>query len=246
MRLLLANPNTTAGITALMADAARAVAAPGTEIRPATAAFGAAVIGSRMEMAIAEHATLALVAREAEACDAVIIAAALDSALRAVRQMLPVPVLGLTQAAIHVANLTGGRFGMVVSAPRVGAVMREMVEGYGLATRLAGIRAIGSEAAAVYADPDAATAAIAAAARRLVEEDGAEAVVLIGAVMAGMPGRIGAEVPVPVIEGVSAAVALAEGLVRLGLRQPAAGSFAPPGRRMVSGVDAALAGRFGE
>ena len=67
---------------------------------------------------------------------------------------------------------------------------------------------------------------------------------LIGAVMAGMPARIADRVPVPVIEGVSAAVVLAEGLARLDLRKPALGSFAPPGRRAVAGIDPALAARF--
>lgn len=244
MRILLANPNTTEGITALMATTARAVAAPGTEIKPVTANFGAAVIGSRMEMVVGDYASLTLVAREAEGCDAVIVAAAIDSGLRAIKQMLPVPVLGLTEAAIHAANLTGGRFGLVVSSPRVAAVMREMVEGYGLGTRLAGIRAIGSDAAAVYGDPEGSARAVTTVACQLAEDDMAEAVVLIGAVMAAMPARIADRVPVPVIEGVSAAVALIEGLARLGLRKAAQGSFSPPGRRSMTGVDAALEARF--
>lgn len=244
MRILLANPNTTEGITALMAAAVRATAAPGTEIKPVTAGFGAAVIGSRMEMVVGDYASLSLVAREAEGCDAVIVAAAIDSGLRAIKQMLPVPVVGLTESAIHAANLTGGRFGLVVSSTRTGTVMREMVEGYGLGSRLAGIRALGSDASAVYGDLEGSARAITTAACLLAEEDHAEAVVLIGAVMAGMPARIADRVPVPVIEGVSAAVVLAEGLARLNLRKPALGSFAPPGRRAVAGIDPALAARF--
>ena len=56
MRILLANPNTTQAVTDMIAARAREAAAPGTEIVPATARFGARVIGTRAEMAIAEHA----------------------------------------------------------------------------------------------------------------------------------------------------------------------------------------------
>jgi allantoin racemase len=241
MRILLANPNTTEGITALMAAAARATAAPGTEIKPVTAGFGAAVIGSRMEMVVGDYASLALVAREADGCDAVIVAAAIDSGLRAIKQMLPVPVVGLTESAIHAANLTGGRFGLVVSSTRTGAVMREMVEGYGLGSRLAGIRALGSDAGAVYGDLEGSARAITTAACLLAEEDHAEAVVLIGAVMAGMPARIADRVPVPVLDGIAAGVGLCEMLVRLQAAKPRAGSLAHPGPRPTVGLAGPLA-----
>jgi allantoin racemase len=244
LRLLLANPNTTESITGLMAKAARAVASPGTSIKAATADFGAAVIGSRMEMVIGDYASLSLIAREAEGCDAVIVAAALDSGLRALKEMLPVPVLGLTQAAVHAACLMGGRFGLVVSSARVATVMEEMIEGYGLASRLAGVSWVGADPTAIYADPGGSAAKIAECARGLVTQKRADAIVLIGAVMAGIPDRIRDEVPVPVIEGVTAATVLAEGMVRLGTRMATAGSFAAPARRAVTGIPTELETRL--
>ena len=105
MRLLLANPNTTQSVTDTIAAAARAAAAAGTEIVPATARFGGRVIGTRTEMAIAEHAALDLLARE----------------------MLAIPVLGLTESALHVACLTGGRFGTITISRRSAWPLREMV-----------------------------------------------------------------------------------------------------------------------
>jgi Asp/Glu/hydantoin racemase len=81
-------------------------------------------------------------------------------------------------------------------------------------------------------------------ANRLVTEDHVEVVILIGAVMAGIPERIQDRVPVPVIEGMSCAVPLAEALARIGIARPHAGSFAPPVGRAVSGLSEALAARF--
>lgn len=244
MKILLGNPNTTAAITDAIAAAARTVASPGTEIKAATGRFGARVIGTRVEMAIGDHASVDLMAREAEGCDAAIIGASIDSGLRAVREMLPIPVLGITEAALHTACLLGGRFGLVVMGPRAAVTTREIVEGYGLHGRLAGIQALGALPSDILHDPAAAVAPLAQAANRLVEDYLAEVVVLVGAVMAGMPARVQPTVPVPVLEGVSCAVPLAEGLVRLNLPKPRAGSFAALPKRELVGVGDAIAARF--
>ncbi|MDA8253713.1 MAG: aspartate/glutamate racemase family protein [Rhodospirillales bacterium] len=245
MRLLLANPNTTQAVTDTIAAAARAVAAPGTEIVPATARFGARVIGTRTEMAIAEHAALDLLAHAAPGCDAVIIGASIDSGLRAAREMLAVPVLGLTESALHVACLTGGRFGTVTLSRRSAYPLREMVEGYGLAARCGGMRAADANPLDLLAAPERVADLIVAEAERLVADDMVDCVVLIGAVMAGMPARVQPRLPVPVIEGVRCAVALAESLVRLQLPRPRAGGYAALPRRDLIGVSEALAARFG-
>jgi allantoin racemase len=239
MRIVLANPNTSAGVTDAIAAAARSVASPGVEIKPVTARFGARVIGTRTEAAVAEHAVLELLAREAEGCTAAIIGASLDSGLRAAREMLTVPVLGLTEAALYVACLGGGRFGAVTLGRRNLPVLREMIEGYGLAQRCGGLRAVEAGPLELLDAPERLAALIGEAAADLVEREMVEAVVLIGAVMAGMPVRVQPRLAVPLIEGVRAAVVLAEALVRLGLPKPAG----LPRRELV-GVDPALAARF--
>ena len=61
-----------------MASAARAVAQVSTEIVPVTGNFGARVIATRTELAIAEHATIDLLAEHAPGCDAVLIAVSYD------------------------------------------------------------------------------------------------------------------------------------------------------------------------
>lgn len=243
MRILLANPNTTQAVTDAIAATARGAAGPGVEIVPATARFGAGVIGTRAEMAIAEHACLSLLAAEAPGCDAVIIGASLDSALRAAREMLDVPVLGLTESALHVACLAGVRFGCLTTNARSAATLGEMVALYGLTGRCAGIGTLQTTPLDILRDPAGMEAAILAGIARLIEQ-GADCVVLIGAVMAGMPARVQARAEVPVLEGVACAVPLAEMMVRLALPKPRAGSFAAFGARPTVGLDAALAARF--
>jgi allantoin racemase len=244
MRLLLANPNTTQAVTDTIAAAARAAAAPDTDIRAVTGRFGARVIGTRTEMAIAEHAALDLLAREADGCDAVVIGASVDSGLRAAREMLAVPVLAITEAALHVACLTGGRFGTITLSRRSAYPLREMIEGYGLTARCGGMRLVDVSPLDLLADPDRVGALIAEQANDLVQRDMVDVVVLIGAVMAAMPARVQPRLAVPVVEGVRAAVALAEALARLRLPKPRAGGYAALPARELVGVDPALAARF--
>ena len=244
MRLLLANPNMTEGVTARIAEAARGIAAAGTEIRAVTAGFGARVIATRTEMAVAEHASVTLLAREAEGCDAAIVGASLDSGLRAAREMLGVPVVGITEAALHTACLLGSRFGVLTLSARSAAVTREMVEGYGLVSRMAALGWIDAAAQDLLARPEGAVGALLERAQRMVREELADVVVLIGAVMAGMPGRMQGGLGVPVLEGVTCAVPLVEGLVRLGVPRATEGSFGALPARVLSGVDGALLARF--
>jgi allantoin racemase len=240
MRLLLANPNTTEAVTQRIAAAASRMAAPGTEIVARTARFGPAVIGTRAELAVAEHAALDLLAREAPGCDAAIVGASTDSGVKAGRELLDIPVLGLTESALHMACLLGGRFGTVTLSARSAATLREQIDASGLAGRCAAQGYAEATPQAMLADPEAVSALLAAQAEALVAA-GADCVVLIGAVLADRRAAVQAALGVPVIEGLSCAVLLAESLVRLGAPVPRAGSFARLEGRASVGLDPALA-----
>ena len=81
--------------------------------------------------------------------------------------------------------------------------------------------------AEIDADPDGAVKAIVAEAERAVTEDGADVICLGCAGMAGVTGAITDALGVPAVDGVAAAVGLAQMLVGLGLSTSKAGAFAP-------------------
>ena len=64
-----------------------------------------------------------------------------------------------------------------------------------------------------------------------VSNDGADVVILAGAPLAGIAGKMRDRVPVPLVDGIQAAVTMAEGLVRLGPRKAIAGTYPPAGAR---------------
>jgi allantoin racemase len=94
------------------------------------------------------------------------------------------------------------------------------------------------------ADPAAVAVKVTEAARDLLC-GGADAMILGGAALAGMGERIQAEVPVPLVDGIAAAVRLAEALAPLGLKKPAAGSYAAPKGRASVGLAVPLAALLG-
>ena len=244
MRLLLVNSNTSDFVTAKVAAAARAVAQPSTQIVPVTGTFGARVIATRTELAIAAHATIELLAEHARYGDAVLIAVSYDVALWAAREMLHVPVVGITEAALLTACMLGTRIGVVVFGPRVLPIYQECIASYGLSGRVAGWRAIDNGAPYAAGDQSEADALTVAAANDLIERDGAEVIVLTGAVMAGVPPRLQPRVPVPLLDGISCGVRQAEALAALAPVKPTVGSLAPlPAREMVQ-VSSSIASMF--
>jgi allantoin racemase len=244
MRLLVVNANTSESVTAAVAAEARRIASPGTEIVAATAAFGARVITSRAENAFAEHALLDILAAHRAGADAVLIAVSYDTGLRAARELMPMPVVGMTEAALFTASMLGGRFGLVTVGRRTLPLYRDTVAMHGLSTRLAGIRAIEGSALDIFADRAGAERAVAAEALRLVREDGADAVILAGAAMAGMVQALAQEVPAPLLDGIACGVAMAETLVRLTVEKPREGSYGAPAGRETVGLSPALARLF--
>ena len=244
MRLLLLNPNTSGFVTERVAAQARRCAQPGTEIVAVGAAFGARVITTRSEQAIAEHATLDALARHADGCDAVVLAVSYDTALRAAREMLPMPVVGITEAALLTACMLGTRTGAVVFGRRVLPLYQEIALLHGQSTRIAGWRALESDAPYGDGDQTAVDQLVLDAIADLVARDGCEVVVLAGAVMADVPRRLQARAEVPLLEGVSCAVAQAEMLVRLGCPKARTGSLAALPARELVGVSPELQARF--
>jgi allantoin racemase len=246
MRLLLINGNTTAFVTETAAVEARYCCQATTEIVAVTATFGAAIIATRVENAIAEHAMVELAARHAGDCDAALIAVSFDTGLRPLRELLAMPVVGMTEAALLTGCMLGGQVGLVSFGLRAQPLYRELVRGYGLDGRIAGWRNL--EAPSVYRPGDTSEVdqMIVAAARDLVQHNGAEVIILLGAVMAGAPRRVQRDVPVPVLDGIGCGVRQAELLVHLAAPKPSAGSYAPPGKRALGGVDAAVVKALGD
>jgi allantoin racemase len=216
MRLLLINPNTSAEITNHIVATAKAVARPGTEIKGVTGRFGARYILTRAAAAVAAHAALDAYAREWGGADAVVLACFGDPGLAALRELARVPAVGMAEASCHTAAMLGSRFAIVTGGRRWGPMLEEFVASIGLGRNLAAVKTLAPSGAEIAANPDAALGQLTEACLSAVSDDGAEAVILGGAGLAGLANRIADQVPVPLVDCVAAAVTTAEAMVRLG------------------------------
>ncbi|MGG5885698.1 aspartate/glutamate racemase family protein [Falsiroseomonas sp. HC035] len=215
MRLLVVNSNTTDSVTARIGAAARAAASTGTVVQAISAPFGLPLIVSRADWLVAGPATLAALAAHRGHYDAAIIACFGDPGLDAAKELLDVPVLGISEAAFHAAAMLGRRFGVVSFTTALRPMFEDCLAHHGLGARCAGFRM----GPAFAGDPglvaEERAELLVELCRQSVEQDGAEAVILAGGPLAGLAPVIAHRVQVPLVDGTAAAVRLAEAMVGL-------------------------------
>ncbi len=227
MRILLVNPNSTVSMTEKAAQAARRVVRPGTEVVAATPAGSPPSIQGFFDVAMCLPGLLAEIARNPEA-DAVVIACFDDTGLDAARAMVEVPVLGIGEAAFHAASMLSCRFSVVTTLRRSVPGIEANLVRYGLAARCGRVRSTEIPVLHLERGDPATTGRIADEIRHAIDEDGAEAIVLGCAGMTDLMDGLSARFGLPVIDGVTCAVAFAEALVAVGARTSKVGGYATP------------------
>lgn len=242
MRLLIINPNTTSEMTARMLHEAERLAHPGVEWRAATGRFGAPYIASRAASAVAGHAAVDAFARDGEGCDAVLLACFGDPGLAALKELSPVPVIGMAEAACLLACTLARKFSIVTGGERWPEMLEEFIAGQSLSSRLASIRAVAPTGDMIARDPDCARTVLARAVRDCVSEDGAGVVILAGAGLVGLADKLADVVEVPVLCSFRTAAEAAVAIARLAPQKPRAGAYAPTPLVETVGLSDALSG----
>jgi allantoin racemase len=235
MRILVVNVNTTESMTAAIGKQAQAAAAPGTEIIALTPRFGAESVEGNFESHLAAVAVMDAVSTYPEPFDAVIQAGFGEHGREGLQEIVDVPVVDITEAAAILAMLVGRSYSVVTTLDRTVPMIEDRLTVAGLFDRCASVRASDVPVLALEEDPDLAVTAIVAEAEKAVREDRAEVICLGCGGMAGLDERIKSQCGVPVIDGVTAAVTLAESLVALGLSTSKVRTYAAPRPKRIIG-----------
>ncbi len=227
MKILVINPNTTASMTDHIGEAARAAALPGTEIAAVNPVHGPVSIEGYFDEAMSLAGLLDTIRRNPD-CDAVVIACFDDTGLDAARCLTDRPVIGIGEAAYHFASMLSNKFSVVTTLARSVPALEHNLARYGLDARCARVRS--SEVAVLELEQPGSNARhrISAEIRLAIAEDKAEAIVLGCAGMAGLAADLAAEHGLPVLDGVSCAVKMAEAMAGLDMRTSRLGGYAPP------------------
>jgi allantoin racemase len=141
----------------------------------------------------------------------------------------------IAEAAFHMAALISTRFSVVTTLGPTGIIAEHLLDQYGFRHHCRRVRAAEIPVLDLEANADAALTRIIDEGRRARDEDGIGAIVLGCGGMADLREEIGDEVGLPVIEGVTAAVKLAEALVGLGLGTSKVGDLAFPRPKAFTG-----------
>lgn len=205
--ILLINPNTSARSTAMMLAVARPLLPAGTTMRGVGAARGADMILDAAALAEAAAEVVRIGLADQPGSDAVIVAAFGNPGARTLRERLPVPVLGIGEAAIREAAFGGRRFGIATTTPGLVRSIEDGVRCLGLAAGFTGVRVpVQRDPRALASNPADQDEELAAAATRCIEQDGAEAVVIGGGPLSDTAARLRRRFRVPIIEPVPAAI----------------------------------------
>ena len=225
----MVNPNTTTAMTDVMIACAAPLVDPRTELVGITNRTGPASIEGHLDEALAVPGLLRAVAdADAAGADGFVVACFGDPGLDACREVASGPVVGIAEAAMHVATLLGRSFSIVTTLARMMGQAEHLVQRYGYGAKCRSIYAC--EVPVLELDDPASEARklVVDHCRRAVEHDEADTVVLGCAGMADFCADVSEQVGVPVVDGVTAGVLLVESMVKLGLRTSTRSEYAAP------------------
>lgn len=214
MRILVVNPNTNPATTRMMVEAARSALSTLAEeavVTGVTAASGPGMIVDPEALVAAARPTVlaALAGVEEHRPDAVLVAAFGDPGARTLGDLLPVPVVGIGEAAVLAAAASGRRFAVVTTTGLLAESLDELVRRHcPEEADYAGLFLTNGDPEALAADPHRNVAALGGAVDDAVAA-GCEVVVIGGGPLSDAARVLAERTDVQVIEPVPSAVALA-------------------------------------
>ena len=218
-------------------EAARMVAASGTEIIAVNPEYGPISIEGYYDEVFSIPGLLEEVRKgEASGCQGTVIACFDDTGLDAARCIASGPVVGICEAAMHIASLLANSFSIVTTLRRSIPALEELTVKYGMSRKCHRIRATEVPVLELENPDSEATKLIRVEIQKALDDDRSEAIVLGCAGMVDLAAKLSKEFGVPVIDGVSAAVKLVESLVALGLQTSKLNGYAYPRSKTYLGL----------
>ncbi|MEO9682908.1 MAG: aspartate/glutamate racemase family protein [Tateyamaria sp.] len=205
--IVLINPNCTEAMTQVMVETASKA---GVALEGWTSHNGPAAIQGAEDGAACIPPLLTLVRQASDAgAKAIIIGCFDDTGLDAARDIASCPVIGIGQAAYHMAVLSGHRFSVVTTLSVSVPILESNIDAYGFTSQLARVRACGVPVLDLETDPTGTAPAVVREIYRAVSEDKVETVVLGCAGMVHIPEYLSETGTVRLIDGVRSAAQLA-------------------------------------
>lgn len=209
MKILLINPNSSPSMTADIQQAAERYAAGRFEVETQLTPGAPEFIDTFEDRALATPGMMELVRCNESQVDAFIVACHCDPNLQLLRELTTKPVIGIGEASFYLAAMLGDSFSVLSTGVYSNPNKVNLIRSYHMEPHLASVRAVdeGSDELSRYI----------VAGRRAMEEDGAEVIILGCAGLCQLAAELEQALGVPVLDGVTCGLAMAEGMVYAGL-----------------------------
>lgn len=195
---------------------------------------GPSSIETFFDEAFALPEILRIVQEKEKRVNAIVINCFAEPALHASRDLVEIPVVGPAEASVSLALMLGNKFAIISTLRNSGPWSEMQIRTMGLESRLAGAVGIDIPVLELNNEPERTALRLEEAARNLIQK-GAEVIILGCTGMAIISKLLREKLPVPVIEPLSAAVSLAESLVRLKLAHYKGGIYMSPDPETIKG-----------
>jgi allantoin racemase len=226
-KIVVINPNTTASMTDRIRLVSESVISDDFCLTVVNPSSGPASIEGYYDEAMSLAGLLDLVKQHHDAAGFVI-ACFDDTGLDAARCLTESPVVGIGEAAYHMASMISNKFGVVTTLSRSIPALEHNLARYGLAARCSGVRASDIPVLEVEASNGKAFERINAEVEQAIKTDKAEAIVLGCAGMAELGATLHDLHNIPVLDGISCAIKQVEAMIYLNLKNSNIGGYAKP------------------
>lgn len=234
MQIKIINGNTSEAMTRGIDQVAQTICSSQTTLVTVQPRTGPSSIESYYDEYLAIPGILEQIILDQEA-DAFILACWGDPGIEAAREITRRPVVGIAEASLYVANMLAAKWSVVTTLHRVRDMVEKTIAKTGLSQRCASVRTTPLAVLETESCREATLEALITASQAAIAVDGAEAICLGCAGMSGLDTALEAELGVPVIDAVAAAVCLAESLVALKKHTSKQLTYRPPEIKPIAG-----------
>jgi allantoin racemase len=228
-KILVINPNTNPKNTKVIADAVSPFEPEDTIVDVVSPDKGPVGLESYYHNYLASvNVHERIVQSEKEGYDGVVIACYGDPGIEGAKELVDIPVVGITEASYALARMLSTKFLVVVSADT--AVPRQIryIKSLGIPDFQYDVRPIGLTVLGVMSDRMSAKDLIANNCEIALKETGSELIVMGCSGFSGLRADLEKQLNVPIIDPVVAGIHLCNTLIRMGLTQSKVSTYKTP------------------
>jgi allantoin racemase len=179
---------------------------------------------------------------QCEGYDGVVLSCFGDPALRAAKEAVSIPVVGVAEASIHLASMLGRRFGVITAGPPdAGAYIFDNFRLYEMDHKCVAVKSLGICVLGLEDDKAEEVTRFVEVANDLIGQ-GADVIIMGCTGMTEVAGEVSSRLQVPLISPAPAALKICESLISLGLSHSKVGFPNPPKKNRIPEPASALGG----